>query len=303
MDPSLSVSCVSATTATTPIERGTEAVCRVTLSNGVSAPIASLRTIPSDPNANWFSAAPTFPALSTPYEWRGIAVAAGTVKVEVTYAGRAKTASAQLAVSPRVWVPPAMPSPSVTVGLGPNMTSYPATGGWYGANDLYITWADGAVFGGPNDGVWYLTGQLALVDEIWIHPALTPSTATGQALAWYNDQNGFPAATCGPSQIAALHAEVRRHEGATLDPANSHWGHWASSLQLPSFATAVGQIEQVAAGQQTLLRPRVVAASINWYNPQDQAERAWDLQERQAILGINGLLACNIDNVLVGDGG
>lgn len=194
-----------------------------------------------------------------------------------------------------------MPSANEHVGLGQGMFEYPRGTHRFGLFDLKLDFgsATAIVSGGPNDAVSYLTSSPTLVDTIWIHPALSPTTAYGQALSWYNDQNGFPVKTCAASQIATLRDQIRVHEGATQASA-SHWAHWSASLPASNLGTI---FEKVFSGQQTLMASTISQAILPWQNNQQAAEQIWDNSERTRIFGLSGVLGCNLDYTLVGDGG
>jgi hypothetical protein len=277
-------------------------MCSVSLSNGAWVPLTTLKATPTDPTAGWYvDASPQQNQISTPYTWRGIAVSSGQVRAQVDYFGRTKTAVAALSVVSRAWNTPTLTSPVVLTSVGQssqtNMYPYPHTRR-FGLFGIYLDYSPVVtqVLGGPNDAVWYLQSQPALVDTIWIHPALSSSTATGQALQWYNDQNGVGSGGCGTSAVATLRSEVMTHEGVNLS-SNSHWGHWSASLPGSSFSAI---LEQVVSAQQVLMTPKITQAIAPWANAQNQSELTWDGSE---AVRIANLVGCSFDYRLVGDGG
>lgn len=299
--PTLDLTCVSGITGSTSIERATEVVCTVSLSNGATLPLSVLKALPLAGQAGiWYTdASPVANGLSTPYQWRGIAVDSAKVFAGLTYYGRSLANTATFIIIPRTWSNPTMPAPIADTALGAGMTPYPS--GLFGLHSIGFdaTGRVSSVSDGPNDGIWYISSPLALWDSIWVHPALSPAKATGQSLVWYNDQNGFPANTCGSTQVATLLSTAVTHEGVT-QAANSHWGHWAASLPTSGIGASTERVlflQQSAAGQV------ILQATAGWASPQWAAEHNWDTQtEYPRIFGLSGLLQCNLDYSLT-DGG
>jgi hypothetical protein len=129
---------------------------------------------------------------------------------------------------------------------------------------------------------------------IFLHPALfTPTSTDPLNTAWYNDQNGNPAGTCGQNKMPRLRSEAERHEGATLS-SDSHMG-----IANRSFSSEKPQEDMEAvyiqAAPDSTVQFRAFAKYNEWYtNKYWPAQQAYDAVEYPKIYGT--ILGCVMDN-------
>lgn len=295
--PPLSVVCTNASGNSTVL-RGEEALCTISIASE-AVPVTMLTALSSNSAQPFFSSLPLpdLETAQTPYVWRGVVAGSAVVKAEVNYHGRAIRASGNLTVVARTWAAPTLPPAVESATLGPastRMLVYPGNkvfGGF--VSSLVGSGRTRLISGGPNDGVWYFSDVPGIFGTAYIHPALDVTTAFGQALSWYNDQNGTPASTCGGSQIAQFRSEVRRHEGAT-GASNSHWGRLQQALPTATYPAALESLAQPS--EQDLLAQMPVA-TLPWFTAFDQAERLWDhgTNNNGDVDAIINALGCTLD--------
>jgi hypothetical protein len=137
-------------------------------------------------------------------------------------------------------------------------------------------------------GGWVLT-QYGLTTRVYVHPVLSPQTATGVSLRWYNDQNGFGSGSCTSSSVATMLSEVRRHEGVPPVASNSHQGHLAQALPSAAFPAV---FERSYGSSKQMLKARADSAWLGWRGPWLLQERQWDSSE---TAGWATLLKCIFD--------
>ncbi len=158
---------------------------------------------------------------------------------------------------------------------------------------------------GPNKSLRTLLGSIApLPYQPWVHAAVDRTAALERlaidprTLVWHDDQDGAPAGTCGPLQIALFRDAIVRHEGGTA-ATNSHAG---KANQLFASLRPDTTFEQFfGANSDSTFRASLTAALNSFTDslgPYKTGQRGFDAADAVNVYPhLRPVGACNLDNI------